>query len=67
MAEEHGEPGKKYKYLLSVRRMDAAGAVGPILYQTGGVLGGGNFQIHPPNSGHPFTLGATPAWVPLQP
>jgi hypothetical protein len=67
MAEDHGEPGKTDEYYFNVRTMDAAGNVGPVIYSTGGVLGGGNFQIHPPNTGHPFTLGTLPAWVPLQP
>jgi len=66
MAEDHGEPGKTDEYYFTMRKMDASGAVGPVLYQTGGVLGGGNFQIHPPNDGHPYTGGALPAWVPLQ-
>jgi hypothetical protein len=67
MAEDHGEPGKTDEYYFSVRKMDANGAVGAVIYQTGGVLGGGNFQIHPPNDGHPFTAGTLPQWVPLQP
>jgi hypothetical protein len=67
MAEDHGEPGKEDEYYFTVRRRDATGAVGPILYQTGGILAGGNFQVHPPNDGHPFTAGTLPQWVPLQP
>ena len=66
MAEDHGEPGKTDEYYFTMRKMDASGAVGPVLHQTGGVLGGGNFQIHPPNDGHPYTGGSLPAWVPLQ-
>jgi len=66
MAEDHGEPGKTDEYFFSVRQMDATGAVGPVIYQAGGVLGGGNFQIHPPNTGHPYTTGTLPQWVPLQ-
>jgi hypothetical protein len=62
MAEDHGEPGKTDEYFFSARPMG-----GSELYATGGVLGGGNFQIHPPNDGHPFTEGAVPAWVTLQP
>lgn len=61
-AEDHGEPGKSDEYYFSVRRMSD----GAVVYETGGVLGGGNFQIHPPNAGHPFTLGQLPAWVTLQ-
>jgi len=67
MAEDHGEPGKTDEYYFSVRKMDANGAVGDIIYETGGVLAGGNFQIHPPNSGHPSTHGELPTWVSLQP
>lgn len=66
-AEDHGEPGNTDEYYFSVRKLDASGNVGPVLYQTGGVLGGGNFQIHPPNDGHPYTGGSVPAWVTLQP
>lgn len=65
-AEDHGEPGKSDEYYFTVRRMDPNGQVGPILYSAGGVLGGGNFQIHPPNNGHPFTQGELPTWVSLQ-
>jgi hypothetical protein len=67
MAEDHGEPGSADEYYFSVRQITGPGQVGPIIYQTGGVLGGGNFQIHPPNDGHPFTMGSTPSWVTLQP
>ncbi|MGE5185472.1 MAG: hypothetical protein ACM31C_25585 [Acidobacteriota bacterium] len=67
MAEDHGEPGSSDEYYFAVRQIDPSGQVGPILYQTGGVLAGGNFQIHPPNDGHPFTMGSIPAWVSLQP
>jgi len=66
MAEDHGEPGKTDEYYFSVRKMDASGAVGAVIYSTGGVLAGGNFQIHPPNDGHPFTAGMLPTWVSLQ-
>lgn len=66
MAEDHGEPGKTDEYYFAVRTMDASGHVGPVIYSTGGVLAGGNFQIHPPNSGHPYTDGTIPAWVSLQ-
>jgi hypothetical protein len=67
MAEDHGEPGSSDEYYFSVRRMLDSTNVGPVLYSTGGVLGGGNFQIHPPNDGHPFSQGTIPAWVTLQP
>ena len=64
MAEDHGEPGKLDEYYFTVRRSDNTGQ---IVYAAGGVLGGGNFQIHPPNAGHPFTQGQLPVWVSLQP
>lgn len=64
MAEDHGEPGKLDEYYFSVR---SASNTATALYETGGILGGGNFQIHPPNNGHPFTNGTLPAWVSLQP
>ncbi|MBS1119081.1 MAG: hypothetical protein H6Q90_1309 [Deltaproteobacteria bacterium] len=67
MAEDHGEPGKTDEYYFSVRKLDASGQVGGVIYETGGILSGGNFQIHPPNDGHPFTGGTLPQWVPLQP
>ena len=67
MAEDHGEPGKTDEYYFQVRTMDASGAVGPVIYSAGAVLGGGNFQIHPPNAGHPFLASDLPTWVPLQP
>ena len=47
--------------------MDASGQVSAVIYSAGGVLGGGNFQIHPPNAGHPFLESELPTWVPLQP
>jgi hypothetical protein len=28
-----------------------------------GCVSGGNFQIHPPNNGHPYGDGALPAWA----
>lgn len=62
MAEDHGEPGKTDEYYFRVRRMDNPAVV---IYQAGGVLGGGNFQVHPPNNGHPYTKGSLPAWVML--
>lgn len=67
MAEDHGEPGKLDEYYFSVRRMDASGQVSAVIYSAGGVLAGGNFQIHPPNAGHPFLDSELPAWVSLQP
>jgi hypothetical protein len=67
MAEDHGEPGKTDEYFFSVRTMDANGQPGAVIYSTGGVLGGGNFQIHPPNTGHPSLHGELPTWVSLQP
>ncbi len=67
MAKDHGEPGKTDEYYFAVRPMAANGTPGAIIYQTGGVLAGGNFQIHPPNDGHPFLKGTVPAWVTMQP
>lgn len=64
MAEDHGEPGNTDEYYFTVRRTtDTTNA----LYDTGDILGGGNFQIHPPNNGHPYTRGTVPTWVSLQP
>lgn len=63
MAEDHGEPGKTDEYYFTARLM----STNTVIYATGGILGGGNFQVHPPNSGHPFTQGTLPAWVSLQP
>jgi hypothetical protein len=67
MAEDHGEPGNTDEYYFTVRRITGPGQVGPVLYSTGNVLGGGNFQIHPSNDGHPSTSGTIPSWVSLQP
>jgi len=68
MAEDHGEPGKSDEYYFSVRPYDMTVLqAGATEYSTGGVLGGGNFQIHPPNAGHPFIEGELPSWVTLQP
>ena len=47
--------------------MAGVGQSGQVIYTTGGPLVGGNLQIHPPNGGHPFTLGQLPTWVSLQP
>lgn len=66
-AEDHGEPGNTDVYFFSMRPMGAGGQAGAQLYATGGVLGGGNFQIHPPNTGHPSADGEVPSWVSLQP
>ena len=66
-AEDHGEPGKTDEYYFSVRPFDTTLQAGAVLYDTGGVLAGGNFQIHPPTAGHPFTEGEVPQWVSLQP
>ncbi len=63
MAEDHGEPGSTDEYYFTVRRQSD----NTVIYQVGGILGGGNFQVHPPNSGHPFTEGTLPSWVSLQP
>ena len=40
---------------------------GVIIYEThgdwGSSPGGGNFQIHMPNNGHPYTASSVPAWI----
>jgi len=64
VAEDHGEPGNIDEYYFTVRHMSDPKTV---LYRVGGVIDGGNFQIHPPNSGHPFTKGTLPTWVTLVP
>jgi hypothetical protein len=67
MAEDHGEPGNMDEYFFTVHKLVAPNQVGAMIFSTGGVLAGGNFQIHPPNDGHPFTMGTVPMWVMMQP
>jgi len=40
---------------------------GATVYETKGVLEGGNIQMHPPNNGHPYTPMALPNWVAFEP
>ncbi len=78
MAEDHGEPGNKAGpgnhgsagpdyYHLRVLQMQNGSQSGTLIYETEGDFDGGNFQIHPPNGGHPYTSSALPSWVQLQP
>jgi hypothetical protein len=78
MAEDHGEPGNKPGpgnhgsmgpdyYHFTARKMTGASQSGEVVYDTAGDFQGGNFQIHPPNGGHPFTTGTLPSWVMYQP
>ncbi len=81
MAEDHGEPGNLRsggnaakgpadpvadEYFLTVRKMDGATQSGTVVYKVGNPFTGGNFQIHPPNGGHPYQAGELPAWVDWQ-
>lgn len=78
MAEDHGEPGNKPGpgkhgsagpdyYHLTVMQMQGANQSGVVVYDVLGTFEGGNFQIHPSNTGHPSTAGTLPSWVQLQP
>jgi len=81
MAEDHGEPGNQpgpgqhgsmgpdeYYFTARIIQGDLqSGSVVMDVYSTGGPLEGGNFQIHPPNTGHPYTSGTLPNWVTLAP
>jgi hypothetical protein len=78
MAEDHGEPGNKAGpgqhgsggpdfYHFTARLLASGTQSGAVVYDTAGDIVGGNFQIHPPNTGHPFTQGLLPPWVALQP
>jgi hypothetical protein len=66
VAEDHGEPGRKDTYQITIRTY-ANGQAGNAVFQTSGDLAGGNIQIHPPNAGHPASQSALPPWVQLQP
>jgi hypothetical protein len=46
--------------------MQGANQSGVVVYDAQGEFEGGNFQIHPPNAGHPYTAGTLPSWVELQ-
>lgn len=76
--EDHGEPGNKPgpgnhgskgpdEYYFAVRQLVAPNQSGPVVYQVGGPIQGGNLQLHPPNNGHPFTASTLPSWVSFQP
>lgn len=76
--EDHGEPGNRRaggqsardpvpdEYWLTVREMVADMQSGAVIYEVGGEFIGGNFQIHPPNNGHPYQAGELPPWVTVQ-
>ncbi|HJZ87274.1 MAG TPA: hypothetical protein VKN99_19005 [Polyangia bacterium] len=76
MAEDHGEPGNKPGpmqhggagpdfYHFTARQFTGGVQSGTpvIVYDTAGDIVGGNFQIHPPNNGHPFVSSPLPPWV----
>jgi hypothetical protein len=78
IGEDHGEPGNVYKntgltvkgtmpdwYSITVRTTSdpAKGLSGNVVYHAEGPFMGGNFQIHPSNNGHPYTLSPLPPWV----
>jgi hypothetical protein len=78
VAKDHGEPGSvphvkngfmPDTYHFSIRLMDdpAKKVSGAVVYETKGVLEGGNIQMHPPNGGHPYTPAALPSWVAFEP
>jgi hypothetical protein len=78
VAKDHGEPGSVPKakngfmpdtYHFTLRKMDdpAAKVSGAKVYETHGTLEGGNIQLHPPNTGHPYTPMSLPGWVAFEP
>lgn len=78
VAKDHGEPGSVPKakngftpdsYHFTIRRMDdgAKQVSGAVVYETKGVLEGGNIQMHPPNGGHPYKPMPLPGWVAFEP
>jgi hypothetical protein len=78
MAKDHGEPGNKAGpgnhgsmgpdyYHFTARLFVSATQSGAVVYDTAGDFDGGNFQIHPPNNGHPYTPVPLPPWVMQQP
>lgn len=78
VAKDHGEPGSvphakngfmPDTYHFTIRMMDdpAKQVSGTVVYETKGVLEGGNIQMHPPNNGHPYTPRSLPSWVGLEP
>lgn len=72
VADDHGEPGNKPgpgqhgssgpdTYTFQARAAAADGSIERDAFYTAGFdIAGGNFQIHPPNDGHPFTMGELP-------
>ena len=78
MAKDHGEPGNKPGpgnhgsmgpdyYSFTIRKMVGMNQSGAPIYHSEGPFTGGNFQTHPPNSGHPATVGTAPPWVTIGP
>ena len=78
VAKDHGEPGSvphvkngqmPDTYHFTIRLMDdpAKKVSGAKVYETRGVLEGGNIQMHPPNNGHPYTPMDLPDWVAFEP
>lgn len=75
VADDHGEPGNKPgpghhgsggpdTYVFTAREYYAdVNDVSPVEYIAGTDINGGNFQIHPPVGGHPYTIGTLPAWL----
>lgn len=75
VADDHGEHGNKDgagnhgsggpdTYIFTARPYDAAtNTAGELDYMAGYEINGGNFQIHPPVGGHPYTLGTLPPWL----
>lgn len=55
-AEDRREGGSHFDY-YGITVWDSVGAV---VYEEGDLIDGGNFQIHPPNSGHPYSTMTAP-------
>lgn len=55
-AEDRREGGHHADY-YGITVWDAAGG---IVYEEGDLIDGGNFQIHPPNDGHPYIVESAP-------
>jgi hypothetical protein len=80
VAEDHGEPGNVKSggvtnkgtmpdwYHITVRQQSnpTTGVSGAVVYEVSGSIEGGNFQLHPPNNGHPYNASPLPAWVKLE-
>jgi hypothetical protein len=72
VVDDHGEgkganAGGPDLYHITIRQMSASNQPLAVVYDGQGDLGGGNIQLHPPNSGHPFSSSTLPSWVVLQP